>query len=67
MESQAFEIQICAKAETRGLKMALLVKSPQAVVSVISRANQVGFKQVFDNLTVKHMDILRNRSSVIMF
>ena len=25
------------------------------------RANQMGFKQVFDNLTVKHMDALRKQ------
>ena len=36
MELQAFEVQVCAKAETRGLEMAFLVKAPQAVVSVMS-------------------------------
>ena len=64
MELQAFEVQVCAKAETTGLEMAFLVKVPQAVVSVIPRlfqANQVEFKQVFDNLTVKHVDALRKQ------
>ena len=28
MELQAFEVQVCAKAETRGLEMAFLVKAP---------------------------------------
>ena len=44
--------------------MAFLVKAPQAIVSVISQLflwNQVGFKQVFNNLTVKHMDVLRKQ------
>ena len=40
MGLQAFEVQVCAKAETRGLKMAFLVKVPQAVVSVISQLFQ---------------------------
>ena len=40
MELQALEVQICAKAETRGLEMAYLVKAPQAVVSVISQSFQ---------------------------
>ena len=40
MELQAFEVQICAKAETRGLEMAFMVKAPQAVVSVISQLFQ---------------------------
>ena len=40
MGLQAFEVQVCAKAETRGLEMAFLVKVPQAVVSVISQLFQ---------------------------
>ena len=40
MELQAFEVQVCAKAETRGLEMAFLVKVPLAVVSVISQLFQ---------------------------
>ena len=40
MRLQAFEVQVCAKAETRGLKMAFLVKVPKAVVSVISQLFQ---------------------------
>ena len=40
MELQAFEVQICANAETRGLEMAFLVKAPQAVVSGISQLFQ---------------------------
>ena len=64
MELQAFEVQICAKTETRGLEIAFLVKAPQAVVSVISQLFQgepSGFKQVFDNLTVKYMVVLRKQ------
>ena len=64
MALQAFEVQVCAKAETRGLEMAFLVKILQAIVSVISqlfKANQIGFEQVFDNRTVKHMDTLRKQ------
>ena len=47
--------------------MAFLVKVPWVIVSVISQllncygANQMGFKQVFDNLTVKHMDDSRKQ------
>ena len=55
MGLQAFEVQVCAKAETRGLEMAFLV------FLNCFRANQVGFKQLFDNLTVKHMDALRTQ------
>ena len=61
MGLQAFEFQVCAKAETRGLEMTFLVKVPQAVFLNCFRANQVGFKQVFDSLTVKHMDALRKQ------
>ena len=42
MELQAFEVQVCEKAETRGLEMAFLVKVPQAVVSVTSQLLQDG-------------------------
>ena len=64
MGLQAFEVQVCAKAETRGLKMAFLEKVPRPSFLLFLncfRANQVGFKQVFDNLTVKHMDALRKQ------
>ena len=37
MELQAFEVQVCAKAETRGFEMVFLVKIPQAIISVISQ------------------------------
>ena len=40
MGLQASEVQVCTKAETRGLEMAFLVKVPQAVVSVISQLFQ---------------------------
>ena len=40
MELQAFEVQVYAKAKTRGLEMAFLLKVPQAVVSVISQLFQ---------------------------
>ena len=40
MGLQAFEVRVCAKAETRGLEMAFLVKVPKAVVSVISQLFQ---------------------------
>ena len=42
--------------------MAFLVKShrlPFLLFLNCFRANQVGFKQVFDDLTLKHMDALR--------
>ena len=64
MGPQAFDAQLCAKAETRGLEMAFLAKILQAIVLLFLnyfRANQVGFKQVFDNLTVKHIDALRKK------
>ena len=64
MVLQAFEVQVCPKAETTGLEMAVLVEVPQAVVSVISQLIQgepSGIQQVFDNLTVKHMDALRKQ------
>ena len=38
MELQAFEVQVCVKAENKGLEMAFLVKA--AVVSVISQLSQ---------------------------
>ena len=44
--------------------MAFLVKISQTVISAISqffRANQMGFEQVFDNLTLEHMDALRKQ------
>ena len=59
MGLQVFEVQVCAKAETRGLKMAFLVTSHRPLFLLFLncfRANQVVFKQVFDNLTVTHMD-----------
>ena len=63
MELQAFEVQVCAKTETRGFDMDFLVQTPQAKVSVISRlfqgANQMGSEQIFDNLTFKLMEALR--------
>ena len=58
MELKAFEVQVCAKAETRGLEIAFLVK---ALFLNCFRANQVGFKQIFDNLTVKHIDALKKQ------
>ena len=64
MELQAFELQICANAETRGLEMAFLVKLHRpSFLLFLNRfkANQVGFKQVFDNLAVKHIDALRKQ------
>ena len=64
MGLQAFEIQVCAKAETRGLEMAFLEKSHRLSFLLFLncfRANQVGFKQLFNNLTVKHMDTLRKQ------
>ena len=44
--------------------MAFLVKGPWSIVSAISqffRTNQVVFKQVFDDLTFKHIDALRKQ------
>ena len=40
MGLQAFEVQVFAKAETRGLEMVFLAKVPLAVVSVISQLFQ---------------------------
>ena len=40
MGLQAFEVQVCVKAETRGLKMAFLVKVPWAIISVTSQLFQ---------------------------
>ena len=40
MGLQAFEVHVCANAETRRLKMAFLVKVPLAAVSVISQLFQ---------------------------
>ena len=61
MGLQAFEVQACVKAETRGLKMAFLVNVPHRPTFLLFlncfKANQVKFKQVLDNLNVKHMDI----------
>ena len=64
MELQAFEVQVCAKAETRGLKIAIFVKSHRLSFHLVLncfRANQLGFEQVFDNLTFKYMDALRKQ------
>ena len=62
MGLQAFEVQFYAKAETRGLEMAFLVKVPSFLLFLnCFRANQVGFKQVFDNQTVKHTYALRKQ------
>ena len=64
MELQAFDVQVCAKAETRGLEMPFLVKPHRPSFLLLLncfRANQVGFKQVFDDLTVKHMNALRKQ------
>ena len=35
-----FEVQACAKGETRGLKTEFLVKIPQVIVPVISKLFQ---------------------------
>ena len=64
MELQAFEVQVCAKAETRGLEMAVFVKNPWAIASVLSQlfqGKQLGSEQVFDNPTFKYMDTLRKQ------
>ena len=65
MELQACEVQFCAKTETRELEMAFLVKTSHRPSFLLFlncfRANQVGFKQVFDNLAFKHMDALRKQ------
>ena len=64
MDLQAFEVQVCAKAETRGLKVAFLVEIARPSFLLLlncSTANQMGFEQVFDNLTSNHMDALRKQ------
>ena len=40
MELQVFEVQVCAKTETRGLNVAFLVTVPLAIISVISKLFQ---------------------------
>ena len=63
MVLQAFEVQVCAKTETRGLEMAYLVKKSHRPSFLLFlncfRANQMGFEQVFDNVIFKHKDALR--------
>ena len=64
MELTAFEVQVCAKSETRSLEMVFLVKSQRPTFLLFLDcfwANQMGFEQVFDNLIFKHMDALRNQ------
>ena len=64
MKLQAFEVQVCAKTETRGLEIAFLVKSHrQSFLLFLNcfRAQQIGFEQVFDNLIFKHIDALRKQ------
>ena len=64
MELQAFEVQVCANSETRGLEIAFFVKSRRSSFLLFLncfRANQIGFEQVFDHLTFKHMDALRKQ------
>ena len=64
MELQDYGVQVYAKAETRGLSMAFLVKIPQAITSVTSqffRVNQIGLEQVLDNLTFEYVDPLRKQ------
>ena len=61
MDLQAFQVQACEKTETGGLEMAFLVidHRPSFLLFVdCFRANQMGFEQVFDNLTFKDMDAL---------
>ena len=64
MELQAFEVQVNAKAETKGLKMAFFVKISSTIFSAILncfRANQIECEQMFDKLTLKDMDALKKQ------
>ena len=61
MQLQAFEVQVCAKAETRDLEMAFLVKLSFLLFLNCFKANQMRFEQVFDNLIVKLIDALRKQ------
>ena len=70
MELQAFEVQVCAKAEAKGLEMAFLVKVPWVIVSLFLncfRVKQIGFEQVFDKLTYKHMYALRKQVQSLVY
>ena len=40
MELQALEAQVCARINTRGLEMAILVKISSTIVSVISHLSR---------------------------
>ena len=53
MDLQVFEVQVCAIAEARGHFISAILN--------YFKANQMGFEQAFDNLTVKHMDALRKQ------
>ena len=60
MELQAFEVQVCAKAETRGLEMAIFVKTHRPLFPLFLdyfKATQLRFEQVFHNLIFKGMTI----------
>ena len=62
MEVQAFEVQICAQAETRGLLRAFLVNLARAIASLISQFFQsktIEIEKTLDNPTFKRMDALR--------
>ena len=64
MELQAFEVQVCAKTEIRGLEIAFLVKTlrPSFLLFLnCFKANQMGFEQVFDNLTLELMDAFKKQ------
>ena len=65
MELQSLEVQVCAKAETRCLEMAIFGKNPKDHCFYFFncfRVKQMGFEQVFDNLIFKHMDALRDQT-----
>ena len=61
MGLQAFEVQML-KPEASKLHFWKKSHRPSFLLFLnCFRVNQVGFKQVFDNLTVKHMDALRKQ------
>ena len=62
MELQAFKVQVCAKADTKGLEMAFLEKDHRfCYFSIVSRRTKWVFEQVLHNLTFKCMDALRTQ------
>ena len=56
MELEAFEVEVRAKSERDYLKMTFFVKITLFLLFNCFRVNQMGFEQVFYDLTFKRMD-----------